>query len=55
MTKLVDIEGVGEVFAQKLQEAGVATQEALLTSGSTPKGRKDLVEKTGITEKLILS
>ena len=54
MTKLVDIEGVGETYEQKLQHAGVATQEALLEMGATPKGRKDLAEKSGVTEKLIL-
>jgi predicted flap endonuclease-1-like 5' DNA nuclease len=54
MTKLVDIEGVGEAYAQKLEAAGVATQEVLLQMGSTPKGRKDIAEKSGITEKLIL-
>jgi predicted flap endonuclease-1-like 5' DNA nuclease len=54
MTKLVDIEGVGEAYAQKLQEAGVASQEALLEMGSTPKGRKDMADKSGISEKLVL-
>ncbi len=55
MTKLIDIDGVGDLYAERLQTAGVATQEALLEAGSTPKGRKDLAEKTSITEKLILS
>ena len=54
MTKLVDIEGVGETYAQKLRDAGVATQEALLEAGSTAKGRKELAERAGISEKLIL-
>ena len=54
MTKLVDIEGVGDLYAERLQTAGVATQEALLEAGSTPNGRQDLAEKTSITEKLIL-
>jgi predicted flap endonuclease-1-like 5' DNA nuclease len=54
MAKLVDIEGVGEASAQKLRDAGVATQEALLEAGATAKGRKELAEKAGISEKLIL-
>jgi predicted flap endonuclease-1-like 5' DNA nuclease len=54
MGRLVDIEGVGESYAQKLEAAGVASQEALLQSGATPKGRKDLAERTGLSEKLIL-
>ncbi len=55
MSKLVDIEGVGEALAQKLKEAGVGSQEALLTAGATAKGRKELAEKAGIAEKQILA
>lgn len=54
MPKVVDIEGVGPVYAQKLQAAGIATTEALLEAGKTPKGRQELEEKTGIVHKTIL-
>ena len=54
MAKLTDVEGIGEVYAQKLREAGVATTDALLKQGATPKGRAEIAEKTGISEKLIL-
>jgi predicted flap endonuclease-1-like 5' DNA nuclease len=54
MTNLVDIEGVGEVYAAKLEAVGVGSQEALLQMGATPKGRRDLAEKAAITENLIL-
>jgi len=54
MANLLDIEGVGEVYAQKLKAAGVRSTEALLQAGATPKGRKDLAEKTGIADSLIL-
>ena len=54
MAKLIDIEGVGEVYAGKLKEAGVANTEALLKMGSTPKGRQEIAEKSGISEKQIL-
>ena len=54
MTKLADIEGVGPAYASKLEEIGVKDEEALLSMGSTPKGRKELAEKSGISEKLIL-
>ena len=54
MTKLVQIEGIGEAYSNKLQAAGVTTQEQLLGSGCTPGGRKALSEKTGISAKLIL-
>jgi predicted flap endonuclease-1-like 5' DNA nuclease len=54
MTAIVDIEGVGEVYAAKLKEAGLSTVEALLEAGKTPKGRDTLAETTGISGKLIL-
>jgi predicted flap endonuclease-1-like 5' DNA nuclease len=54
MAKLIAIEGIGEVYAQKLAEVGLQTTEALLEAGNTPQGRKDLAEKTGISGKLIL-
>jgi hypothetical protein len=37
-----------------LHEAGVATTEALLEQGATPSRRKELADKTGISERLIL-
>lgn len=54
MAKLIDIEGVGEVYAQKLKDSGVRSTDALLKMGATAKGRKEIAEKSGITEKLIL-
>ena len=54
MTKLEDIEGVGKVYAEKLGFAGVSTEEHLLTMGATPKGRKEIAEKAGIGEAMIL-
>ncbi len=49
-----EIEGVGEVYAQKLGEAGIKTTDDLLEKAATPKQRKELAEQTGISEKLIL-
>lgn len=54
MTALIDIEGIGEVYAQKLKDAGILTTEALLEQGATRQGRKDIAEKTDISDKLIL-
>ncbi len=54
MTKIVDVEGIGPVYAQKLTDAGIATTEALLEKGAAPKGRKEIAEKTGIGDALIL-
>ncbi len=54
MTKLIAVEGIGETYAQKLQAAGIATTEALLEQGASPKGRQGIGEKTGIAASLIL-
>lgn len=51
---IIDIEGVGEVYAKKLQDAGIRTTEALLEACASPKGRKEMAEKTGISDSLIL-
>jgi len=54
MTKLIAIEGIGPVYADKLKAAGVPTLEALLEKGSTPEGRQELAAGAGIGGKLIL-
>jgi len=54
MAKIVDVEGVGTKYADKLIKAGIATTDALLKAGATPKVRKALAEKTGIGDALIL-
>ncbi len=54
LIKVTTIEGIGAVYAAKLEEAGILTTEDLLSSGGSRKGRKELVEKTGISDKLVL-
>ena len=54
MAKILDIEGIGSAYAQKLTVEGITTTDALLDAGATPKGREELSEKTGIAERLIL-
>ncbi|NPV85449.1 MAG: DUF4332 domain-containing protein [Anaerolineae bacterium] len=54
MAGIADVEGIGEKYAQKLKEAGIASTDALLKKGATPKGRKEIAEKTGISDALIL-
>ncbi len=54
MTKILDIEGIGPVYAAKLQEVGIKSVEALLEAGAHPKGRQDLAEKADISKDLIL-
>ena len=54
MAKLIDVEGIGPANARKLKEAGIATIEALLQQGATPKGRKSIAEKANVSDALIL-
>jgi predicted flap endonuclease-1-like 5' DNA nuclease len=54
MPNVIQIEGIGEVYAGKLAEAGIPSTEALLAAGATPEGRQALAEKTGIGHRLIL-
>ena len=51
---IVEIEGVGPAYADKLRAAGVTTIDALLERGATPEGRATLVEETGIDATRIL-
>ena len=53
--KIVDIQGVGEVYAEKLIAAGIKDTDALLAKCAKPAGRKALAEETGISPKLILT
>ena len=52
--KIIDIEGIGENFASKLMAENIDTVEQLLDRCAAPAGRKELADKTGISEKLIL-
>ncbi len=54
MAKIIEIEGIGPVYAEKLKAIGINTVEGLLKAGATPKGREDIAEQTGITKTLIL-
>ena len=53
--KIIDIEGIGEVYAPKLINAGIVKVEDLLKKCAAPKGRAELAVATGISEKLILT
>jgi uncharacterized membrane protein/predicted flap endonuclease-1-like 5' DNA nuclease len=48
------IEGIGETYRQKLRQAGIRNVDELLDKGSTPRGRQEIAETTGISEKLLL-
>ena len=53
--KIIDVEGIGEVYGAKLTAVGINTVEELLEAAKKPAGRAELAEKTGITPKLILT
>jgi len=54
VTKIVDIEGIGGVYEEKLKGAGIATVEALLKQGANPAGRKKIADATGLDTKKVL-
>jgi len=54
MAKLTEVEGIGPTYAEKLQQAGIDSTEALLEKGASPKGRKEIAESTDISPKLVL-
>ncbi|MGD2215442.1 MAG: DUF4332 domain-containing protein [Gemmatimonadales bacterium] len=54
MAKITDVEGIGPKYAKQLQSAGIKTTDDLLEYCKSSKGRKDIAESTGISEKLVL-
>lgn len=54
MTSIIDIEGIGKVYAGKLKAVSISTVEELLARGASPKGRAEIAEQTKISGKLIL-
>ena len=54
MAKLDKIEGVGPSYSHKLTDSGITSTDLLLQQGASSKGRKEIAEKTGISETLIL-
>jgi predicted flap endonuclease-1-like 5' DNA nuclease len=53
--KIIEIEGIGPVFAEKLSTAGVLTVENLLEKGASRAGRKAIAEESGVDEGKILN
>jgi predicted flap endonuclease-1-like 5' DNA nuclease len=54
MSSLKMIEGIGDVFAQKLKETGVSTLEGFLEACRTKAMRVKLADGAGLSEKLVL-
>jgi predicted flap endonuclease-1-like 5' DNA nuclease len=52
--KIEEVEGIGPAIGEKLRGAGIADTDALLAGAKTPAQRKELAEKTGLSEKQIL-
>jgi predicted flap endonuclease-1-like 5' DNA nuclease len=54
MGKIIDIEGIGPTYAEKLKGLGIDTVEQLLEKGTTPAARKVIAAQSGVSDKLIL-
>ena len=54
MTKIDKIEGIGSVYAEKLNAVGIKSVEDMLAACKSKNDRVALAEKSGITETLIL-
>lgn len=52
--KIEEVEGIGPVMGEKFRKQGISNTDQLLEACKTRKGRSELAEKTGISEKLIL-
>jgi len=52
--KIEEIEGIGPAFGEKLRAAGITSTDDLLDQGCTKPGRKELAEKTGLSEAKLL-
>jgi len=52
--KVEEIEGIGPMYAKRLNKSGIKTTDELLNFGGTKQGRKELAEKTRISETIIL-
>ena len=52
--KIIDVEGIGPRFQDKLHAANIQTTEDLLRDGKTPAGRRRLSAETGISTAMLL-
>jgi predicted flap endonuclease-1-like 5' DNA nuclease len=53
--KVIEIEGIGPNYAEKLNGLGIETTTDLLEKGRTKKGREQIAAQTGIPESLVLT
>ena len=52
--KIEEVEGIGQVIGKKLRAAGIKDTDPLLAGCRTIKERKDLAQKSGLTEAQML-
>ncbi|MFZ5816060.1 MAG: DUF4332 domain-containing protein [Bacillota bacterium] len=52
--KIIDIEGIGPVYAERLAAVGIKTTDQLLAAAATPDARAKLGDAVGVTSKLVL-
>lgn len=52
--KIEEIEGISTQYGEKLRSVGINSPEVLLEKCADKKGRKEIAEATGISEKHIL-
>lgn len=53
--KVIDIEGIGSTYAEKLNAIGILHTDELLEQGGTKSGREKIAAATGIPESLVLT
>jgi predicted flap endonuclease-1-like 5' DNA nuclease len=51
---IIDVEGIGPIYAGQLEAVGVKSTDELLARGATPKGREELEAASRIGHALIL-
>lgn len=54
MANILEIEGVGPVYREKLIAYGITIVEGLLNAGAAPSSRSAIADETGISKKLVL-
>ncbi len=52
--KIIDIEGIGAVYKEKLHKEGITTTDQLLHHCGGASGRKSMASKIDVSEKVIL-
>jgi predicted flap endonuclease-1-like 5' DNA nuclease len=51
---IINVEGIGLIYAETLKKIGIETTDDLLLAGTTPQDREELAKKTGVSPNLIL-